>query len=439
MRSASFFVAGLLFLAPFVDPRRPFRLLHLDLLALLLVAFGSLSYYIRYDLPLASILLGVVCLAYLGVRLLHMGFRPTRVRERLVPLLSARWLAVALLLVIAVRFAHVLVVHREDYVYDVGMSSVLGADRIGDGRELYDSQGDQEYDPHWDTYGPVTYLSYVPFEQVAPWGGDLFDPSGWDDPDAARIAAVTFDLLVLAGLFLLGRRLRPGAEGRLLGLALAYAWATYPLALFDLRYNGNDTLVAVFVLGAFLALTRPAVRGASAALAALTKFGPAVIAPLFATGTGEHRRRDWILFGAAFVAVALASLVPLLPPGGLDELWDRTLGYQQGRSGFNSIWDPISGVRWLQTIAQVAVAGLAVLLAFVPRRRSPLQVAALGAGLMAIMQLTMSYWFAAYVVWFAPLAFAALFAVHDTRPLAGSPHAEPPKDRRPAEQAAAPG
>jgi hypothetical protein len=58
---------------------------------------------------------------------------------------------------------------------------------------------------------------------------------------------------------------------------------------------------------------------------------------------------------------------------------------------------------------------LALALAVVPRRRSVVQLAALGAGLIAAAQLTMTYWVPAYLVWFAPLAFFALFAPHSTR------------------------
>ena len=40
-----------------------------------------------------------------------------------------------------------------------------------------------------------------------------------------------------------------------LGIALAYAWASFPFTLYALESNANDTLVAVFVLAAILAAT----------------------------------------------------------------------------------------------------------------------------------------------------------------------------------------
>ena len=124
---------------------------------------------------------------------------------------------------------------------DVGYAGVIGAQRIVDGKPLYGSYpSDNE---HGDTYGPVNYEAYVPFEQIFGWSGS------WDDLPAAHAAAITFDLLALALLFLLGRRVR----GPALGIALAYAWVAYPFTLFTLESNSNDALVAVLVLAALLA------------------------------------------------------------------------------------------------------------------------------------------------------------------------------------------
>ena len=53
---------------------------------------------------------------------------------------------------------------------------------------------------------------------------------------------------------------------------------------------------------------------------------------------------------------------------------------------------------------------LALVVAFVPRRRDAFQVAALGAAVIIAVQLTVSHWFYLYIVWFAPLALVALMA-----------------------------
>ena len=79
-------------------------------------------------------------------------------------------------------------------------------------------------------------------------------------------------------LWLIGRRLRDGT----LGLLLAYLWMTYPFTLMVANSGANDALVALLVLAALLAASRPAARGALVALAGLTKFAPLALAPLFA-------------------------------------------------------------------------------------------------------------------------------------------------------------
>jgi Glycosyltransferase family 87 len=393
---------ALLFLIPFVDPRRPFRLLHLDLLVLLVTGVGPLLAELGAGQPRGSLALTVLGLSYLAVRFLLLGLRPARAREPLVPLLTARWLMAALVLVIGLRFGYGL---AERTPSDRGLATVAGADRIGKGQELYDPHLDQTLWEHPDTYGPAAYLLYVPFEQAFPWDG----------LDAGYAAAISFDILVLIGLLLLARRIRPGPEGNLLGIALGYAWASYPYTLFEIQHGINDAVVACLVVAAYLAVPSAAGRGALAALAAATKFAPAILAPLLATGTGERRTRSWALFSIAFAAVLALVVIPLLPPGGFSVFWDRTLGFQLERGGY-SIWAHLANPDWLRTIAQVSVAALALLLAFVPRRRSLWQLAALGAGIMAALQLTMNNWSDGYLLWLAPLAFAACFAAYDCRP-----------------------
>ncbi|MHB8060886.1 MAG: hypothetical protein ACYDHO_08655, partial [Gaiellaceae bacterium] len=48
--------------------------------------------------------------------------------------------------------------------------------------------------------------------------------------------------------------------------------------------------------------------------------------------------------------------------------------------------------------------------AFYPRRRSPLQLAALSGALLIGFELVLTYWFYTYIVWFFPFAAVALLA-----------------------------
>jgi Glycosyltransferase family 87 len=402
---------GALFLLPFLDPKRPFRLLHLDLVVLLAIGIWPLRASLGTEPPAWTSAVTVAGLIYLLARLLRYGFRPGPTRGPLVPLVPVTWLAVAVIAVGGLRIASLFV--RPAFVSDVGVATVLGADRIGKGQGLYDGALGRMF-PHGDTYGPVTYLAYVPFEQVWPRTGGLTEAT-FRAPRSARVAAATFDLLTLLGLFLLGRRLRAGPDGTLLGWALAFAWVSYPYSLLVLRFSFNDCLVGLTALAALLALRSPAGRGALTAVAAATKFAPAALAPLLATGTGERRLRSSVVFAVAVVAVTVAVFVPFIPDGGLHELYDRTIGFQELRRGWVRIWASVPGLDWLQTVCQVLVAGLALLVAFVPRRRTPAQVTALAGALIIAVQLVSRNWSAAYALWFAPLAFAGLFAECDSR------------------------
>jgi hypothetical protein len=400
-----------LFLLPFLDPRRPFRLIHLDLLVLL--AFGVSHIFFNRGEVSTSVPLVYPVLVYVLVRMLVAGFRPRRRAERLVPLVPVAGLAMAVIFLVGFRVALNV---TDSNVIDVGYSGVIGADRIADGKGLYD--GGWPDDPaHPDTYGPVTYLAYVPFEQALPWSGL------WDDLPAAHGAALAFDLLTLLGLFLVGVRMRAGPAGRELGVALAYAWVAYPYTLFVLETNANDSLVAMLCVFALLAVTSPTARGGLVSLAAATKFAPAALAPLFWLGTGARSRRDLMLFALAALAVMAIVLLPFLPDGGLRQVYDLTLGFQAGRDSPFSVWGQEPSLDWLQTVVKAGAVGLALVVAAVPRRRTPAQVAALAAAVLVAVELTANHWFYLYVVWFAPLAFVALFAAYRTQPVGVLPPA----------------
>ena len=89
------------FLAPFVDPRRPARLLHLDLIVLL--AFGG--YPMLFGGSLGGLPLAYPALAYVLARLLYVGLHPKEYDEPLLPRVRVRWLGAGLVLLIGVRIA----------------------------------------------------------------------------------------------------------------------------------------------------------------------------------------------------------------------------------------------------------------------------------------------------------------------------------------------
>ena len=438
----------LLFLAPFVDPRRPLRLLHLDLLVLL--AFGVSHLFFNRGEIGVSVPLVYPVLLYLLARMLWAGFRPRERVQPLVPLVPLSWLALAIVFLVAFRVGLNVV---DSNVIDVGYAGVIGGDRIADGDELY-GPGFADDVTRGDTYGPVTYLSYVPFEQVLPWSGS------WDELPAAHGAAIAFDLLTLLGLLALGLRLRHGRAGRELGVALAYAWASYPYAAFALQTNSNDTLVGLLTVAAMLALTlapaRPALsaagRGVAIGLGAAAKFAPLALAPLFATATPNGaepapaavgrrplrraRARAALVFAIALTLALAAVFLPFLPDGGPREIYDRTVGYQASRGSPFSLWGQIDSGEVLRAAVSIAAVALALLVAFVPRRKDAFQVAALGAAVLIAVQLAASHWFYLYVVWFAPLTLVALFGAQlparsprPPAPARSTSHVHPPPPR----------
>jgi Peptidase propeptide and YPEB domain len=394
------FVLGLL------DWRRPFRLAHLDLLVVV-AGFGLSHYFFNRGNIGTSVPLAYPPLLYLAARALWLGFR-RRAGSGLWPSLPITVLAVATVLLVGGRIALNV---ADSNVIDVGYSGVIGADRIADQKAVYGNF--PEDDQSGDTYGPVAYYAYVPFEQIFPWSGT------WDDLPAAHAASIFFDLATMAGLFLIGRRLRRGRRGTELGILLCFAWSACPYTAFALASNTNDALVSLTLVAALLCLTGPIPRGISLALAGLTKFAPLALGPLFATygategGSGGRLRRYGrvvIPFALAFAATVLVvSFQSLLDPG-LSTFWHRTIGEQGGRDSPFSIWGQDHSLGWLQAAVKAAVVGLAVLVAFRPRRRDLVTVAALGAAVVIGMELTVDHWFYLYIPWFLPFLLIALLA-----------------------------
>jgi hypothetical protein len=385
-------------------------MLHLDLLVLL-AGFGLPHiFFNKGEIGTYAPLIYPV-LVYFLARLLCAAFRPRRTDEPLVPFVPTAVLVTGIVLLGGFRVGLDL---SEAKVSDVGYGSAVGAARIQQDKPLYVDSGVDDH--HMDTYGPVNYLAYDPFVRIWPLSQQDMEAPEDLDVSAARAAALVFDALTVLGLFLLGVRLRGGRAGRRLGAALAFGWVSFPYTLFPLMTNGNDTLIAMFLVYALLALTSAPARGALIALAGAAKFAPLALAPLFATGTGEGSRlRAWTSFTLAAVFVFLVGVVPYVPDeGGLRVFWDQTVGFQLGRESPFSIWGQNPGLAPLLTVLKVGVVALGVAVAFVPRRRDAFQVAALGGAILLGLQLIAVHWFFLYVVWFTPFLLVALFGEYST-------------------------
>jgi hypothetical protein len=389
-----------LFVVPFIPWRRRPSWLHLDLLALL--GFSLSLAFFNHALIGISVPLAYPFLLYLLVRMLLIGSGRARPPEPVRLLVPVSWLAIGTIFLVGFRVG--LNVTNSN-VIDVGYAGVIGSHKLLHGQPLY---GGWPHDNQYgDTYGPVNYLAYVPATAALGWSGT------WDDLPAAHAAAIAFDLLTMLGLWLLGRRIR----GPTLGVVLAYAWAAYPFTLYTLSSNSNDTLVALLVVGALLVIASPSARGFVAALAGLTKFAPLALAPLFLRGAGSRTSaRHAIDYATAFVATVLVAMLPVLLHDNLHRFWRDTISYQAGRGSPFSIWGLWGGLGLEQHAVQGAAGALALAVAVLPRRRTPVQVAALGAGVTIAVQLGITHWFYLYIVWFTPLVLVALFGPRTERP-----------------------
>ena len=396
---AACFVLGLF------DWRHPWRVEHLDLLAL--AGFFPAAMLISDDVPQPGLWLAAACLGWLFVRMLGVSFGKWPMPQ-LRPSISSRWLGVAILILLLVRIGGV----ADGNILDVGQASSLGAWRLLHGLHLYGAvswqgpSGLQIYRP--DSYGPFAYYAYLPFAAIFPPAPALV---------ATLLPAVCFDALTLAGLHRLGQRL----GGRPLARAFVFAYLLYPFPGLSLTAQTNDALIAALCVWTIAAAAeRPAARGLLMAAATLTKFLPALLALQF---LGVRRGRSRY---ALTLAASLAALLawPLITSGPAKFL-GSTFGYQLIQRGGGvqfSIWTYLPHTAL--AARPVLAAGL-VLLALAPMARPPVQDprehAALAAALLIGAQLLLGYWFYSYLTWCYPLLIIAIIHARPDREMAGPP------------------
>jgi hypothetical protein len=420
------------FLLGLADLRRPFSLRNLDLLALL--SFSVSLWYFNHGRIFVSVPLVYPGLLYLLARTAWIGIRgrPPRTSRPLWPV----WLLAAATVFVA-GFKVGLNV-RESNVIDVGYAGVIGAQRIAHGQSPYghfpvedsrkpcgpsDRGGEireriqangrcESANDRGDTYGPVAYLTYLPGYAFFGW------PGKWNSLPASHFTAVAFDLLCLLGLGLVGRRF----GGNRLGITLAFAWAAYPFTQYVSNSNTNDSIMPAFLIWGFWLSTSAWARGAFAALAGWTKFAALLVAPLWATYPEFRRsRRTALFFAGGFAIATVASFwVLLLEPNPLHaahEFWKRTIPPQVNRESPFSLWDwrqyhaGLPNLVWLQRVLDALLLAGAAAAAFLPRRKSPLQLAALTGALLIGFELVLTHWFYLYLPWFFGfVAYAVLAA-----------------------------
>jgi hypothetical protein len=227
------------------------------------------------------------------------------------------------------------------------------------------------------------------------------------------MTSIIFDSVALVGLALVGRRF----GGPRLGATLAFAWVAWPFTQYASSSNTNDSIAPALLVWGFLALTRPSGRAVSVALSGWTKFASLLLVPLWA---GYPRPpHGWLRYALWFVAATLlVFFVLLLEPSPLHAarvFYDRSIAFQVDRDSPFSLWDwrqyhakGLPDLKLVQRVLQVLLVAGALALAWVPRRRSPLRLAALTAAVLVGFELVLTHWFYLYLPWFFPFVALAL-------------------------------
>jgi hypothetical protein len=421
------------FLLGLADLRRPLSLGNLDLLALL--GFSISLVFFSWGEIFASVPLVYPVLAYLLVRGLVVAVRR---RERALRPVWPTW-AFAAAAVFLLGFRVGLNVEAPRGVIDVGLAGVVGASRIVDGQAPYGNmpqRGDLEpcgpkddegqvreriqtngrceaAIERGDTYGPVSYLAYVPATLVFPWSGK------WDSLPAAHATSIAFDLVTILALVLVGLRF----GGMRLAAVLAFAWTAYPFTAYTLNANTNDTIMPALLVFGFWLVSSPWARGGAVALAGWAKFGALLVAPLWASYPSLTRERV-LRFAIAFAGATVAAFaILLLEPslwGAAQAFWERTVAFQSARDSPFSLWgwgqyhaEGIPDLGLLQPVFAVLAVVLAVVVALVPREKGPVELAALTAAILIAFQLALTHWFYLYLPWVLPFVLLWLLLPRD--------------------------
>jgi hypothetical protein len=279
----------------------------------------------------------------------------------------------------------------------------------------------------------VSYIAYIPGYAIFGWSHK------WDSLPAVHFTSILFDTICLIGLALVGRRF----GGPRLAALLAFAWVAWPFSQYASNSNTNDSIAPALLVWGFLALTSPAVRGAAVALSGWTKFASLLLVPLWSGYPRARRPRPAAIYAISFALTTLVVFFVLfLEPNPLHAarvFYDRTVSFQLGRHSAFSIWDwgqyhakGIPDLHLVQRLLQVVLVAGSLALAWWPRYRSPLRMAALTGAVLVGFEFVLTHWFYLYLPWFYPFVALALVA---PLPGADEPAAAVVEDERADESA----
>ena len=272
------------FFVAFFDPRRPLRLLHLDLLVLLAFSISHLFFNrgeIHTSVPLVYPVLGLPARPHAD------GGWGRRAAAAGVPftLVPIRFLALALIFLVGFRVGLNL---TDSNVIDVGYSGVIGADRITHGEDLYGTFPDEN--------APATHTGRSPTTPMCRSSWRFRGPAVGRPAGCSRGGAA-FDLATMLALFFVGggcspgrgKRPRSGARVRMGGLSVHLVRAQLECERLPRRAAGDARLAGDLVATS---------TGAALALAAAAKFAPLALFRCGRRTTGAGA--DALAFALAF-------------------------------------------------------------------------------------------------------------------------------------------
>lgn len=419
-RAAMFWLALLVLLLACCNFDRPWNWRNADLLALLALCPFLAVIWDHTRAAFEGIFL--VTLYYL-VRALAAAWHVPRSPLSLPA--PARSLAVAL----ACLAAYHAEIVRQRGVDDCGIWGSFGAQHLlANGQMPYGQEG---YDGG-DTYGPLFYALHAPFVRLLPPG--YTDAEGFHAVQealppgvpyervsfaAAKVVAALFDGLLLLGLVLLGRRW----HGWQLGLAMAVTYAALPYTIDGLNFSSHIVATACSVW-ALVLVRRPALSGLALGAGIGALFYPVFLLPLWWGYYGGKDRWRFLLAIACVGAVCLWLV--LLGEVDLETFLSKTWGNQEGADRYGAsrlgFWGQHRELAWLKRPVMAAHVLFCAALAWLPRRKSEYQLAALGAAALLGVQFWKSHMGGHYIEWYMPWLIITLFgSASAARPANGAP------------------
>ena len=258
--------------------------------------------------------------------------------------------------------------------------------------------------------GPTARLVAAPVVRAS----DLVVSGGSPEPKnrwaveqiAARATAVLAHFAVVAGLWMLGKRLFGDANS---GLAMATLYLLLPCTSIDVG-KVNHVLPAALIVWALVSYRNPLVSGGLLGLACGTLLFPLFLLPLWVVFYGKQGASRFVIALGAVAAVLAASLLLTSADshsfitqirGSID--WS-SLTLDSETHGF---WSNHDGAYRIPVIVTFFV--MLLTLTFLPREKNLEHLLGHSTAIIVATQLWYPQQGGAYVLWYLPLLLAVMF------------------------------